>query len=117
MTISSTPSAPPRLMICSIAGISASPPSRPKRLVPVYFDLQELLEALGLDQLVEDRPPALPGEADLLAEALDPLLEPGRLRRVGDVHVLQREGAAVGALHQRQDLAQGRRARGRARCR
>ncbi len=37
MTISSTPSAPPRLMICSIAGIRLSPPSRPKRLVPVYL--------------------------------------------------------------------------------
>ncbi len=72
------------------------------------LDLQELLEALGLDQLVEDRAAALAGEGDLLAEALDALLEPGRLRRVGDVHVLEREGAAVGALHQREDLAQGR---------
>ena len=36
-TISFTPSWPPRLMICSSAGISDSPPSRPKRLVPVNF--------------------------------------------------------------------------------
>ena len=36
-TISSAPSAPPRLMICSRAGIIASDPSRPKRLVPVYL--------------------------------------------------------------------------------
>ena len=34
MTMSFTPSAPPRLMICSSAGTKASPPSRPKRLVP-----------------------------------------------------------------------------------
>jgi hypothetical protein len=49
------PSAPPRLMICSSAGISASPPSRPKRLVPV-FDVDELLEAFGLDQLLAGSP-------------------------------------------------------------
>jgi hypothetical protein len=62
MTISLTPSAPPRLMICSIAGISASPPSRPKRLVPMYLTWQELLEALGLDQLVQDGLAAFAGE-------------------------------------------------------
>jgi hypothetical protein len=55
ITISFTPRLPPRLMICSSAGISASPPSRPKRLVPVILDVAELLEAFGLDQLVEDR--------------------------------------------------------------
>ncbi len=69
------------------------------------LDLEELLEALGLDQLVQDRPPAALGEADLLAVALDPLLEPGRLLGVGDVHVLEREGAAIGALHDVDDLA------------
>ena len=37
ITISFAPSAPPRLMICSIAGISDSPPSMPKRLVPMYL--------------------------------------------------------------------------------
>lgn len=37
ITMSLTPSAPPRLMICSIAGIRLSPPSRPNRLVPVYL--------------------------------------------------------------------------------
>ncbi len=36
-TMSVTPSAPPRLMICSSAGTIASEPSRPKRLVPVYL--------------------------------------------------------------------------------
>ena len=39
-TISFTPSAPPRLMICSSAGIIDSPPSRPKRLVPVNLRSQ-----------------------------------------------------------------------------
>ncbi len=69
------------------------------------FHLEELLVALRLDQLVEDRPPAALGEVDLLAVALDALLEPGRLLGVGDVHVLQREGAAIGAFDQGDDLA------------
>ncbi len=70
------------------------------------LNVKELLEALGFDQLVEDRAPALLGEADLLAVAFDPFLEPCRLLGVGDVHVLKREGAAVGAPDDRQDLAQ-----------
>ena len=37
ITMSLTPNEPPRLMICSIAGIRLSPPSRPKRLVPMYL--------------------------------------------------------------------------------
>ncbi len=72
------------------------------------LDVQELLEALGLDQLVQDRAPAFPGELDFLAQPLDPLFQPAGLLGVGDVHVLQREGAAIGALHDGQDLAHRR---------
>ena len=39
------------------------------------FDIAELLEAFGLDQLVQDRAPALAGEADLLVR--DPRCAPG----------------------------------------
>src|SRR5476649_2090358 len=39
-TISFTPRLPPRLIICSSAGISDSPPSSPKRLVPVNLRSQ-----------------------------------------------------------------------------
>ena len=72
---------------------------------PHVLDLQELLEALGLDHLVQDGFPALAGEVDLLAQPFDPLLQPAGLLGIGDVHVLQREGAAIGALHQFEDLA------------
>ena len=43
------------------------------------FQVAELLEAFGFDQLVEDRALALAGEGDLLVGALDALLEPGLL--------------------------------------
>jgi hypothetical protein len=44
-------------------------------------------------------------KADFLAVAFDPFLQPRGLFGVGDVHVLQREGAAIGALHDVDDLA------------
>ena len=52
------------------------------------FDVEELLEAFGFDQLLEDRDLAFAGEGDLLVAAFDALLDPGLLRGVGDVHVL-----------------------------
>jgi hypothetical protein len=70
--------------------------------------VQEALEALGLDQLLQDRDLALAGEDDLLVAALDALLQPRFFGRVGDVHVLHADVAAVGAPQDRQDLAQGR---------
>ena len=69
------------------------------------FDMQEFLKAFGLDQLVQDRLAALAGEGNLLAIAFDAFLQPGGLFGVGDVHVLQGKGAAIGALHDFHDLA------------
>ena len=66
------------------------------------------LEALGLDQLLEDGDLALLGEGDLLVAALDALLQPGLLLGVGDVHVLHADVAAVGAAQDLQDLAERR---------
>src|SRR6185436_8629531 len=45
-------------------------------LGPSVLDVGELLEELGLDQLVEDRLLALVGEGDVLVLALDALLDP-----------------------------------------
>ena len=102
------PSWPPRLMICSSAGIIASPPSRPKRLAPVILDVEEVLEALGLDQLRQDRALAFAGELDLLVRTLDALLDPGLLGGIGDVQELEADRAAIGAAQDRQHLAHGR---------
>ncbi len=70
--------------------------------------VQEALEALGLDQLLQDRDLALGRETDLLAASLDPLLDPGLLLGIGDVHVLHSDVPAVGAAQDVEDLAQGR---------
>ncbi len=69
---------------------------------------EELLETLGLDQLLEDGDLAFRREADFLVATLDPLLDPRLLGGVGDVHVLHADRPAVGALEDVQDLAQGR---------
>src|SRR6266576_3659715 len=61
----------------------------------------ELLEAFGLDQLVEDRALAFAREGDLLVGALDALLDPALLLRVRDVHELDAERLAVGTLADR----------------
>ena len=71
------------------------------------FDIGELLENLGLDQLVEDRPLALGRERDVLVAALDALLDPRLLRRVGDVHELDADVPAIGAAQDLDDLADG----------
>src|SRR5215467_362075 len=71
------------------------------------LQVAELLEAFRLDQLVEDRPLALAGEADLLVEAFDAFLDPAFLLRVGDVHELDPQRLAIGTLEDGQDLPQG----------
>src|SRR5690606_2120396 len=67
------------------------------------------LEGFRLDQLGEDGSAAFGGEFDVLALALDALLDPGFLDRRGDVHELDADLTAVGSAEDLQDLADGRR--------
>ena len=97
MTMSCTPSAPPRLMICSSAGTMRLAAVQAEALGAGEALVQEALEALGLDQLLQDGDLALRREGDLLVAALDALLQPGLLVGIGDVHVLHADVAAVGA--------------------
>ena len=107
MTISRTPSAPPRLMICSSAGIIDFAAVEAEALGAGELQVAEFLEAFGLDQLVEDGALALAGEGDLLVGALDALLDPALLRAVGDVQELDAERLAIGAPQDGDDLADG----------
>src|SRR5262249_59399210 len=70
------------------------------------LDVAELLKAFGFDQLVENGAAALAGEADLLVRPLDALLDPRLVRGIGDVHELDAQRLAVGALADADDLAQ-----------
>ena len=80
----------------------------PEALGAGELDVAEFLKAFGLDQLVQDRAAALAGEADFLVRAFDAFLDPGFLRRVGNVHELDAERLAIGALADRDNLAQAR---------
>ena len=83
-----------------------SPPSSPNLLVPVYLTFEEALEAFRLDQFVEDRLLAFRREGNLLVRPLDTALQPGLLCRVGNVHELDAERRAVGALEDRENFVE-----------
>ena len=70
------------------------------------LDVEELLEALGLGEVLEDLALVLGGGGEHAARALDPGLDPGLLLRVLDVHELDADRAAVGLLQHLHDLAQ-----------
>ena len=100
--------APPRLMICSSAGIIASAPSRPKRLAPVNLMSKKFSKPSASTSFVKDRPLALTGEGDLFLRTLDALLDPRLLGRIGDMDELEADRSAIGAAQDRHHLAHGR---------
>ncbi len=73
----------------------------------LVLDVDELLEAFRLDQLLQDRLLAGRGEGDALVLSLDALLYPRLLLRIGDVHELDAERRAVGPFQDFQHLADG----------
>ena len=69
------------------------------------LDVEEILEALGLDQLAEDRALAFLGELDFLVRPLDALLNPRLLGGIGNMDELEADRVAIGAPQDRQHLA------------
>ena len=74
------------------------PAIEPKALGAGIFDVEKFFEAFGFGKLVEDGLLAFRGEGDFLVWAFDPLLDPGLGLRIGDMHELDAERAAIGAL-------------------
>ena len=65
----------------------------------MYLTCRNFSKAFGLDHLVQDRLAAFLGKADFLAQPSMRSFSQPASSGFGDVHVLQREGAAIGALH------------------
>jgi hypothetical protein len=76
----------------------------PEALGAGIFHVEEALEALGLDELLQDRRLALGCELDL--PAFDAILKPGALLGVGDMHVLNPDMATISALQDVEHLTQ-----------
>ena len=69
--------------------------------------VQEALKGFRFDQLAEDRKLAFAGERDALVRAFDPFLQPGFLGGIGNMHELDAERRAIGALQDLQHLVDG----------
>ena len=77
-------------------------------LRPRVLDVEKILEALGLNELAEDRALALPRELDFLVRPLDALLDPGLFGRIGDMDEFESDGPAIGPAQDREHFAHGR---------
>ena len=77
-----------------------------KALRAGIFFVDELLQALRLDELGQDCLLAEFGEIDFLIGPFDTFLNPLLLRRSGDVHEFEADGSAIGPLQDFDDLAQ-----------
>ena len=92
-------------MICSSAGTIDSPPSSPKRLVPVYLTSRKRSKLSASISFL--RIAFLPcGVKRISCRPLDAVLDPVPLLGIGDVHVLDADMLAVGALQDAEHLTQ-----------
>ena len=85
----------------------ASPPSRPKRFVPVYFTSRNFSNLLRLDELRQNGALAFLGEGYFLVRAFNPLLQPALLGGIGDMHEFEADGAAIGSPQNLEHLGNG----------
>ncbi len=70
--------------------------------------VQEAFEGFRFDQLGENRLLALIRERNALVRAFDPLLKPGLLFRIGNMHELDADGRTIGPLQDVEHLADRR---------
>ncbi len=76
-------------------------------LLPHVLCVKELLERLRPDHALEEPNTLVAGQGRVVAHGLHALLQPLPRGLVGDVHVLDAEGAAVRLAKRRHQLAQG----------
>ncbi len=86
-------------------------------LEPVYLTLRKVSKPSASISLLRMAFLPLRREGDLLVRTLDALLQPTLLFGIGDVHELDAERAAIGALQDIDDLPHRGAFRARARCR
>ena len=106
ITISCTPLAPRALHEFVHRGDEALAAFEREALLADVLGVQVALEAFGRGQAVEDVELLLGVNSGLERIALQPLLPPALLGRLGDVHVLGADRAAVGFAQRLHDLAQ-----------
>jgi len=75
-----------------------------KTRLPDVARVEEVLEEVGLAELVEDPDFFLGGKAHTIARGFHPFLEPEPLARVLEVHVFHAHRAAVRLAKRRQDI-------------
>src|SRR6202453_4328165 len=80
----------------------------PEALGAGILYVEEIFEALCLDQFAKDRALALPRELDFLVGPLDALLNPGLLRRIGNMDEFEADGPAIGPPQDRKHFTHGR---------
>ena len=85
-----------------------------KALLADIAGMQVLLQATRSDQALQHVQTRLLWQLDLAMVQFDALLQPALLRGIGDVHVLEADGAAIGAVERRQQVLQHHPRRGAA---
>ena len=70
---------------------------KPEPLGAGIFHIEKFLQAFGFGKFLENRPLALMGENNFLVRPFDTLLQPRFFLRVGNMHELDCQRAAIGA--------------------
>ena len=104
MTTSSSSCSAALSSTASSSGMTVSPPSSENRFCPTYLvcrNVSNASAALSLDRMY-----FCSSGVRLLVRHLDPLLQPGTLLGLGDVHVLDADRAAVRVAQHAEHVAQ-----------
>ena len=80
---------------------------KPEPLGAGIFHIEKFLQAFGFGKFLENRPLALMGENNFLVRPFDTLLQPRLFLRVGNMHELDCQRAAIGTAQNLNHFANG----------